>query len=145
MPGKSGCELYAMMLKKKRSAHSAQGGGFIEPDEAMVIDPIRQRRTLDDLVNQRQPSIRERDRLRAAAKLPGRDRWRCFRDDPRVFVNDACGVAEIDEAQPLVPAVCNGRLDERHPVLLIPPRPLERENAPVSKTVLPVDTFVDAR
>ena len=97
-----------------------------------------------DLVHQRQPSAGEGDRLAAAAELFGGDRRDRPVDGPRHVVDEPRRVAEIDKAQ-LVPASAGAALDERHPVLFVPPRPLRLEHAPVDEPVWAGAALVDAR
>ena len=77
-------------------------------------------------MDQREPAAVESDRLGAAAKLLGRDRGRRLGDGPGVIVHDAGRIAQIDELQLVAD-------DLRHPVLLVPPRPLRAQHAPIGR------------
>ena len=76
MPSEAGGELNAVLLQIEWTAHSAQRAGVVKPDKSMMIGPIRKGGARHLLVDQREPSIIEIDRLRAPAKLLGRDRRR---------------------------------------------------------------------
>ena len=72
MPGEPGGELDSALLKEERPAHASQLGRLVEPDETVPIVSLLVPHPR--FVNQRQPAAVERDQLRAAAELVGRDR-----------------------------------------------------------------------
>ncbi|MGT2466432.1 hypothetical protein ACVOMV_17505 [Mesorhizobium atlanticum] len=116
--------------------------GIVEPDEAvLVVTPIL---VWPDtrLVYQRQPAALEPNSLRSAAELCRRDHRLMLRNRPAVLVQCLSGVVSIDKTQPI--AAVGSALDERHPVLLVPPLPSGADDAPISEDTRSEVTGLDS-
>src|SRR6202040_3241689 len=146
MPGEPGSELDAGPLEDERPAHAAQRVSVVEPDKAMMVEPLFVVGAAEpDLVHQREPTPGKFDRLAATAELFGGNRRDRPGDGPRHVVDDARRIAEIEKAQPLAPGRGRVGLDERHPVFLVPPRPCRLDPPPIDQTVWAGTALVDAR
>src|SRR5437867_2599855 len=99
MPGQTGGKLDAIRLEIESPAYPAQVVGCIEPNEPMMVLPFALGRDPLHFVDQSEPAVVERDRLRAASEQLCCVGRRGLQNSPRRFVHDPDWIAEINKLQ----------------------------------------------